>query len=328
MPAIIPSVTNAPQERPASAVSLSGVQPLATTTNECVLICEGWPAWLFVFGSFPLACNTIYLKSFKSSWLSAVRTLYPQVDWLPLPRLFRLPPDTLAFLSDSLPWCLACYHRGLATSPCLLALDRSPTPPPLPSSDWRSVDIHHLKVGGILDGQWSFLMNPCWLARFTTSAPLPSNAFYPRRLRHVIETTDKVAVVRPCPPPPTDDFEYSQPTFVQPNILHWNGPLPLMAPLTRVCCRCAYSTSGWVCRRLTPVELGRAFDVPSHLLAWCGQWSSAHAGSLPFFRTAPPRTLSAIWATFQNGGGLLLRIHRRRRRLKLAWSNWTKSSCN
>ena len=273
----------------------------------CFLVCEGWPSWLFLLGSLGLTCNKVFIKSFKVSWLSTVQLHFPDLTWLALPRRFDLQNSCLVLMSGTTEWCFSCYSRGLHSLPCVLAAEDAPSPRFASFADFVFHSFRHTDAGGVTNGFWALGSNSAWRSFWTPARSSPQ-APYQRRLRHVIESTDRLIRLQPCPPPLDDATEFPEPTFLSRQVLNWNSPLPREAPLTRVCCRSTFSPTGWVIRILSPIELGRAFDVPSSLLQWCGTWSPAHVGSLPFLNAVPPRVLCQAWHFFQGclsstGGG-------------------------
>jgi len=114
--------------------------------------------------------------------------------------------------------------------------------------------------GSTLEGTFQFA---CQGGRRLTG--LPPSDFYPRVLRHIVNTREAL---------PRWSSTLTLPHPSAPLIL--SDHLPVNTPLARVQCPSAFTTSGWVSHPLSSTELGWVYDITPTLAAVYAGRSPAH----------------------------------------------------
>ena len=295
--------------RPESGQGCRGfIQHVSAKSLPCWIISDGWPAWLGVVEAAGFDCREIVLTAPQAPWLPAARELLPDIQWSTLSMttlrriqrhrelgkgqlFFQGEPTTLSsvfrHLPMDLPW-IACFEPSTAV-----------THPAFTSGCF--FNINNLHYGGVVEGTWM-----CWVSAVLwsdASLPLPPPT-YARRLRHVIAPTTAKPRGTACTIPLDDDIERQGVWYVdgQVKVLDWNGALPHKRPLTKVRCPTVFSSTHWLARGLSPLELAKAYDVPSSLHSMFVDWDVQHRKSLPFLSVAPQKVLSTAWAAVAGGG--------------------------
>jgi hypothetical protein len=266
-----------------------------------ILLCEGWPSWLFTFRTMQVSCGHVYLTSCRASWLQVIQAEFPSVSFLPLAAFNQdsLSTSVTVFAQGSAQWWKLWLPRISRFTHVLGSLHALgwDTVVPLPRC-CHSFALSHLDCGGVLAGQWFFLVKGF-------NAPhLPVSHVYCRRIRHVVESVCMDMPWSPTPPPPSDGAAFHQPTFVDDahTILDWNGPLPMRHPFQRVRCQCPFSPTRWALRFLSSLELARAWDVPSFCHPICLPNKTRSLQFLPFLQAAPVKLLLHILSQCAGGG--------------------------
>jgi hypothetical protein len=163
----------------------------------------------------------------------------------------------------------------------------------LPVPPWCSqTALSHLTYGGVIDAEWTFYSNHASLLRVASK-----DKYMQRRLRHIIDPTRKVKSFTPARPRIhwQDQAEGIHWLSADYPLIHWCGALPLEGIDTiMILCPWVYSASKWVMRRLSPLEIRAAFDIPETLKV-----PTEVAIDAPFMKEAPSRLLGLLLGQFQ-----------------------------
>ncbi len=211
-----------------------------------VIMCEVWPAWLFVIGSLRVDCSHVYVFSPAPTWLPLIQRAFPL---LTISVAVSHPPlivdNTWILCSGSSSWLSTLLPFYASTCCCLASVTYNPLSSDAISTYAASViQFDSSLAGSVMRQEWHFVLPA------SCPALTPPN-MYPRQLAHIVDSTIR---------PPIPSLAGTQPLSVNDH-LSWSSLFSLFQ------CRCVFSRSGVVTRPLTSVELSRAYDLPTWL--WC-----------------------------------------------------------
>jgi hypothetical protein len=237
---------------------------------SCLVITEGWPAWMFVVGALNFHCSRWYRQQ-----LGALTVPIPPIP--PVLHSDSLPVlDQYLFISGTTSFVAPFWTAYSTSNVLLIALDQgfSPLPQWQTSGSWFL--LHHKDFDGVTSGAWW-----CGISKVVDAAPTPIRS--QRRLRHILDHTISRGVADPPPPAPMAGYDH--PVFVS-QICHPGGLWPLDQPQA-LCFSPSIFTKGWISRPLSAYEIDRCLDVPLSI-------QTPRENSLSLLTAAPPKILMAL----------------------------------
>jgi hypothetical protein len=186
-----------------------------------------------------------------------------------------VPADSWVLLNGSPPWVSSILPVYASSCRCLVGLTAAPIPWDFP---WETHLISSVRTGSVVSHKWLFFSIP-------SIAPPPAPAMYVRPLAHIVGPTTRTG-------------HPSHATVVPQGLLS-SEQLPLSSLHSPVHCRSVFSRSGSVCRCLSSLELGRAFDMPPWL---SHAFPNAAPSTLPWLSSPPIKVLVYVGDWFLRGG--------------------------
>jgi hypothetical protein len=245
-----------------------------------IIMCESWPAWLFALRSLRVDCSHLYVFSLAPPWLPLLQRAFPQLN---VSVAVHHPPliveDTWILLSGSVRWLSTILPYYTPSYHCLASIAySSPLVAPLSVPAVSMCKFDSRLAGSVMNHEWHFVIP-------SDFGSVEHPAMYSRPLTHIIDPT-----VRPSGMPSSE--------ATTPN---GDGHLSWSSLFSRFRCRSVYTRSGVVIRPLTPIELSRAYDLPS----WVGQsFACFPPQDLPWLPTPPVKLLCHVgWCVLRGGGG-------------------------
>jgi len=246
------------------------------------IICEAWPAWLFILSALHIDCHTVIITSRAPAWLPYLQQFCPQVQfWLNWESIQTTNMTSVDWwLLHGSPQWVACQMPYLSQKAVIVSYSYSGLVSP--SHTKHTCSISSSAAGSVVDALWWFDI-PCDIALMSPPT------MYRRFLRHIIN------------PATSSRFHHDTSAAC---VLSAEGPLPITQLHYPVECRSVFNGGNVTIRPLSVEELGRAFDLPPPLVKL---FLSMSRFSLPWLSSPPLKVLTHVGRMIF-GGGMKLQV--------------------